>query len=630
MNNDGIVGGLWNGIVNAVKTSPFGTWAVSSLGILGFSKGLGFFSGIGALVKSVGAAVGIGAKLGVLISSPYVIVPLIVGIAVAGIYYSYKNKDTSTTINGINQTEMQDNLAETQENISSQLKPDQDYLDTVDKINNGTYFGNPTTPQGNSGNNGNGGSTATNVGQINPEDYKTSNPYIGGNSEIPSIDYVSQAIDTALANQDKAQQNFQDTLASIMPNTNDLNNMLQSNLDSIQNPFDVTEETGEEETNNEEVTKLIEEMKEKLDFDEEDFEAIEAYEIEVGGVKSYLSVTSDIKVITDLEDYKEFGLDKFTGTKYTENGQTHYVARAYDVDGKPLDAVIESIQEGYLAFGGRSGSNGFAKLSGSGNESNYCIEGYGAITFGGVEKYSFYIQGNYDNKEHLTIEISEKTGSAVSDVYKGTLRTAMETMRAVNNGSYDIQKAEDGIVFEFDMDTKGSTKKETINENGHEYTYNKNDKVTITNENIDMKDIDGVKTDGLLNSSTNTTLTIEEALNMGYKMEDLIEQGYKPLEKDGKEFTEDTQLEDEVKEAKFEITLKKDPEFKDMSVQFYVEGTKIYYTNGNYADIVRVTDEEGNIYTAKSAIENKICTVEVLLKKLEKEFNVTYGIMGQN
>ena len=547
-------------------------------------------------------------------------------------YNTYKGyKDTAGNIeseiqqgaeNATIDQELEDEYEQAKDDATSGFDKDkQAYEDAKNKYNgNGS---NPSTS-------GSGGNGPTNVGTINPADYTTSNPYLGESNEIPSIDYVAEAIDTALANQDKAQQNFQDTLASIMPNTNQLDNMLQSNLESIKNPFEVTEETGNEKENNEEVEKLIEEMKDKLDFEEDDFDGIEAYEMEVGGVKSYLSVTSNIKVITDLDGYKEFGLNKFTGEKYVKNGQTHYVARAYDIDGNPLDAVIESVQEGYLAFGGKSGSNGFAKLSGSGNETNYCIEGYGAITFGGVEKYSFYIQGNYDDDENLTIEISEKTGSAVSDVYKGTLRTAMETMRAVNNGSYDVQKVEDGIVFEFDQEeSKSSVKKETVEENGHKYTYNKNDKITITNENIDLEDVDGVKKDGLLESSTSTTLTIKEALNMGYTMEDLIEQGYKPLEKDGKEFTDETELEDKVKEAKFEITLKGDPQFKDSQVKFYVDGMKVYYTKGNYAEIVRITDEEGNMYNVKSAIENDICTVEVLLKKLEKEFNVTYGIMGQ-
>ena len=554
---------------------------------------------------------------------------LTAGLLIIGTIAYNNSKDTSNQIEGTEVTE--DLVDETdkpyfetqEENAQTSADRHKEFLDA--KNENGNLNNN-----GNGGYGNNAGNGPTNVGTINPADYTTSNPYLGESNEIPSIDYVAEAIDTALANQDKAQQNFQDTLASIMPNTNQLDNMLQSNLESIKNPFEVTEETGNEKENNEEVEKLIEEMKDKLDFEEDDFDGIEAYEMEVGGVKSYLSVTSNIKVITDLEDYKEFGLNKFTGEKYVKNGQTHYVARAYDIDGNPLDAVIESVQEGYLAFGGKSGSNGFAKLSGSGNETNYCIEGYGAITFGGVEKYSFYIQGNYDDDENLTIEISEKTGSAVSDVYKGTLRTAMETMRAVNNGSYDVQKAEDGIVFEFDQEeSKSSVKKETVEENGHKYTYNKNDKITITNENIDLEDVDGVKKDGLLESSTSTTLTIKEALDMGYTMEDLIEQGYKPLEKDGKEFTDETELEDKVKEAKFEITLKGDPQFKDSQVQFYVDGMKVYYTKGNYAEIVRITDEEGNMYNVKSAIENDICTVEVLLKKLEKEFNVTYGIMGQ-
>lgn len=455
-------------------------------------------------------------------------------------------------------------------------------------------------------------------------DTSTKNPYEQGSGsngvQQPTIDYVAEAVEAAKANQDKALGNYQDILQQIMPNQMAMQDMLQQNLESIQNPFDVTEETGDEEENDEQTIKNIKEMKEKLTFDKDSFEAIEAYDITVGDIKSYLYVTSEIKVITDLDNYKEFGLNSFTGTKYTENGQTHYVARAYDADGNPLDSVIESVQSAYLAFGGKSASNGYAKLSGTGNETNYCVEGYGAITFGGVEKFSFYIQGNYDSKDNPTIEISEATRQNVSDTYKGTLRTAMETMRAVNNNSYKVEKGE-GVTFEFDLSS--STKKETHEEDGHTYTYNKEDKVSITTENTDISKISGVD-NGLLNpSTTQSTMTVEEALNRGYTMEDLIEEGYEPLEKDGEEYSEEKEIEKDADNADFEIELTKEVSFLDSKCMFYVDNMTIYSTYGNYRDCVSIKDSNGNSYSVDDAISNEICTIEVLLKKLEKDLGAT-------
>ena len=481
-----------------------------------------------------------------------------------------------------------------------------------------------------------------------PEEYKTgdngavidelqapviSNPYLNNNSTSgnaqssngltqPTVDYVATAIEQAKANDNQALGSYEDILQQILPTKGDLDNMLQENLDKIKNPFEVTEETGEEENNNETTKENIEKMKEKLDFDKEDFDAIESYSIEIGDVKSYLYVTSDIKVITDLDDYKSFGLNTFTGTKYVENGKTHYVARAYDVDGNPLDSVIESQQNAYLAFGGKSASNGYAKLTGSGNETNYCIEGYGAITFGGVEKFTFYIQGNYDDNNEPTIEISEISGQNVSDTYKGTIRTAMETMRAINNNSYEVEKGE-GTTFEFELST--STKKDTIEEDGHTYTYNKKDEVIIFKENADISDIEGVSSGFFEESNSQSKMTVEDALNMGYTMEDLIEQGYEPIEKNGEPYSKE---ENEESNTNFEVSLKKEVSFLDNQCMLLVDGTTIYATMGNYRDCIVVKDENGNTYTIDDAIANEICTVKELVSKIEQTFNIKTTKMG--
>ena len=124
-------------------------------------------------------------------------------------------------------------------------------------------------------------------------------------------------------------------------------------------------------------------------------------------------------------------------------------------------------------------------------------------------------------------------------------------------------------------------------------------------------------------------MTVKEALNMGYTMEQLIEKGYEPLEMDGEKYSKDKKVEKEAENAKFTIKMDGEAKFTNSKMQFYVDGIKVYYTYGNYSEIIKVVDEDGTEYTVSQAIDKKICTINVLLKKLELENGVKSGIMGK-
>lgn len=473
----------------------------------------------------------------------------------------------------------------------------------------------------------------------------------GGTSTLTPTTYIAESIENAMKNQNEALDNYNNLLAQISPSNPDMQEWLESNLNSVTNPFTESDITEEKEENDAITVENIDKMKKELTFDESDFDAIEAYKMEIDGVTSYLKVTSSINVITDLDMYKSLGLNTWNGDKYEENGQTHYVARAYDVDGKPLDAVIESTQEAYLSFGGKTGSMGYAKLRGSGNRNAYCVEGYGAITFGGKEKYQFYLQGNYDGDNKPLVEISEVTGASISNVYKASILTSMETMRAVNNSSYEIIEG-DGETIELDFVFTGEKIEHEIEENGHSYIYNAKDKVTITNTGLITNNIQNLKKDNFTTSSTSTLLTVEDALAMGYTMENLIEQGYEPISVDGKKFEkdenkkEDTKDKDTIKDKETdkkedEKDDTKEKEEKNTHFSISVDKTNLlfpdkynifysnsYATKGNYAQCTTVYDDKGNAYTVEQAIVNDVCTVEELLEELEDTYKVEWKKLG--
>lgn len=441
----------------------------------------------------------------------------------------------------------------------------------------------------------------------------------------PSVGEVAKKAQTAAKdNAGDAMSQYNKILASIMPDSNDLANWQQQNLNSIQNPFTKTDTTGKETSNSTATEKTITEEKAALSFGSDDFSGVEAYAISVGDMRSYLSVVSDINVITDISEYQTYGLNSFSGTKYTVNGQTHYVARAYDADGKALDAVVESEQKAYLAFGGKSGSNGYAKLHGTGNSSNYNVDGYGAITFGGTEKNSMYISGGYDSGNGTTLTVSEVTGAAVPDTYKGTIKSAIETMRAVNLKSYKTDEPDSGkVTFAFtDAKTSASA---TVTENGHTYTYNSGDKITVTDTGTDVSGVSDVSSGTITKASVSKEITVGEAIKSGmYTMADLIKAGYEPSKIDGTKYTKDAETAAKAADATFTVSLTGTAKYTDYRMVFYTKGTEVWATYGNYSEIVQVTDSKGTKYSAKSAIDGGVCTADVLLKKLQTQYGVKY------